>query len=137
MKRCTVCGEKKDESQFFWKNKSQGRRAARCKACHKEYRDKHYKRNRKKRIAQARVRANRIKSENKQRIREYLSQNPCVDCNETDIIVLQFDHVRGKKLAMVTVMAHNGSTWPRIAREIAKCEVRCANCHIRRHHYAK
>ena len=42
---------------------------------------------------------------------DYLSAAPCVDCGERDPVVLDFDHV---------------------GPEIARCEVRCANCHRRR-----
>ena len=59
---------------------------------------------------------------------DYLRLHPCVDCGETDIVVLQFDHLRDKK-ADVTALITSGATWAAIEREIAKCEIRCANCH--------
>jgi hypothetical protein len=63
-------------------------------------------------------------------IAEYLSAHPCVDCGETDIVVLEFDHVRGIKVDDVsTLVTRTGLTTVRA--EIAKCEVRCANCHRR------
>jgi hypothetical protein len=33
----------------------------------------------------------------------------------------------------VSAMAGTGVSWKRIAREIEKCVVLCANCHRRRH----
>lgn len=62
---------------------------------------------------------------------EYLRTHPCIDCGETDVRVLHFDHVRGKKIRSVSYLAHKDS--PRLAAEIAKCDIRCANCHHRRH----
>lgn len=59
---------------------------------------------------------------------DYLRAHPCVDCGETDIVVLQFDHLRDKK-ADVTQLINSGATWAAIEREIAKCAIRCANCH--------
>lgn len=56
----------------------------------------------------------------------------CIDCGEVDPIVLHFDHVRGKKLGNVTTMAHAQRPLEVLRAEIAKCEVRCANCHTRR-----
>jgi len=60
----------------------------------------------------------------------YLATHPCVDCGETDIVVLDFDH-RGGKERHVTDMARAGFSIAAIQREIDKCEVRCANCHRR------
>lgn len=53
----------------------------------------------------------------------------CVDCGETDPVVLDFDHVSGRKSAGVSRM--RTSSLPKLLTEIAKCEVRCANCHRR------
>jgi hypothetical protein len=55
----------------------------------------------------------------------------CVECGETDLVVLDFDH-RGDKLAKVTDLARNEYSLARLQREIDRCEVRCANCHRRR-----
>lgn len=52
----------------------------------------------------------------------------CVDCGNTDIRVLEFDHVRGVKVANVSRMVLDASL-DKIMAEIAKCEVRCRNCH--------
>jgi hypothetical protein len=50
----------------------------------------------------------------------------CIDCGyDANADALEFDHVRGTKAANV-----NATLKPRaLAIEIAKCEVRCANCH--------
>jgi len=62
---------------------------------------------------------------------KYLSTHPCVDCGETDFRVLDFDHVSDKKLANVSNMVWKPSPLATIKKEIAKCEVRCANDHRR------
>lgn len=61
----------------------------------------------------------------------YLSAHPCVDCGESDPVVLEFDHVRGEKCHNIGHMLADGKSWTRISGEIEKCEVRCANCHKR------
>lgn len=52
----------------------------------------------------------------------------CVDCGyNLHDEALDFDHVRGTKLREVSRMLH--FSWTRIMKEVAKCEVVCANCH--------
>ena len=54
----------------------------------------------------------------------------CVDCGYAeDAIALDFDHVRGEKIANVSKMAKALVAWDLVLDEIAKCEVVCANCH--------
>ena len=62
----------------------------------------------------------------------YLQSHPCVDCGESDLVVLDLDHVRGEKIKTVTDMVRGGWSIAKIDIEIAKCEVRCANCHRRK-----
>ncbi len=50
----------------------------------------------------------------------------CVDCGIKDIRVLDFDHVRGEKSFTIASGDHGPS---KVVAEIAKCEVRCSNCH--------
>lgn len=59
----------------------------------------------------------------------YLSKHGCVDCGETDPIVLEFDHVKGKKISELSRMAHSRRPIDIIQKEIEKCEIRCSNCH--------
>ena len=58
----------------------------------------------------------------------YKASHPCVDCNIADPRVLVFDHVRDTKHNNVGTLASNGRL-DLVITEIAKCEVRCANCH--------
>jgi hypothetical protein len=55
-----------------------------------------------------------------------------MDCGERDPIVLEFDHVRGKKKEIVSFLITQGYSLKTIAEEIAKCQVICANRHRRR-----
>lgn len=91
----------------------------------------HYLRNK----AVYKARATRFKRvaklRNKQYLKDYLSAHPCVDCGESDIVVLEFDHVIGIKRREVTLLAHQAVSLSTLMHEIAKCEVRCANCHRR------
>ncbi len=62
---------------------------------------------------------------------EYLKNNPCLDCSEGDIRVLDFDHINPQtKKAGVKYLCGSGSYSLKVViEEMAKCEVRCANCH--------
>jgi hypothetical protein len=63
----------------------------------------------------------------------FLRIHGCVDCGESDPVVLEFDHVRGTKLAAVTSMVSRTTRALGVIRdEIAKCDVRCGNCHRRK-----
>ena len=78
------------------------------------------------------IRRRKVLLENRQRIIEYLQAHPCVGCSETDILVLQFDHVDPEgKVTEVSTMLRQGLSWATILNEIEKCVVRCANCHVR------
>lgn len=61
---------------------------------------------------------------------EFLQNSSCIDCQEADFRVLELDHVKGSKFAPVSKMLRKAS-WSvlDIEMEIAKCEVRCVNCH--------
>lgn len=65
-------------------------------------------------------------------IASHLAENPCVDCGETDPLVLEFDHrdPAGKSFTIGTV--DTVRSLESVSSEIAKCDVRCANCHRRR-----
>ena len=74
----------------------------------------------------------RRRQERKLYIQEYLLSHPCVDCGKTDPIVLEFDHVRGRKVKEISRFRCHNLTWIGLLKEIEKCDVRCANCHRRK-----
>lgn len=128
-KKCWSCGKLKTLEEFgLNKNKADGRQGY-CKACSKEKDKKHYRSSRARQIA---IRESSLL--NRQRnmvfLLEHLKSHPCVDCGERDPIVLDFDHVSGTKKWNVSSMT--GHCRQLISKEIAKCVVRCANCHRRK-----
>jgi hypothetical protein len=62
---------------------------------------------------------------------DYLREHPCIDCDEPDPVVLEFDHV-GQKTANISELISQTATTRMVDAEIEKCEVVCANCHRRR-----
>ncbi len=88
---------------------------------------KTYLKERRKTKAKARVNTHRI------RLYKYLESHPCVQCGETDPIVLEFDHIhQSSKTIAISNAVCNGWSWRRIVTEIEKCQVLCANCHRRK-----
>ena len=129
-KICPSCGQERDtERDFAWKNKKDGTRQRWCKFCQAEANKTHYQNNKQVYLDRAITRNARLNTQNKQRLFAYLSEHPCIDCGQTDIRCLEFDHVRGNKSANITRMITSATSWSNIESEIAKCEVRCANCH--------
>jgi 5-methylcytosine-specific restriction endonuclease McrA len=61
----------------------------------------------------------------------YLREHPCVDCGESDPVVLEFDHI-GEKTAGIATLVGAGVTLDVVRQEISRCEVVCVNCHRRR-----
>ena len=61
---------------------------------------------------------------------QYKKNHPCVDCGETRIPTLQFDHRDpATKITAVGVLVRDMKPMEEVFAEIAKCDVRCANCH--------
>lgn len=132
MRICSKCKEEKSEESFDFRNRLIGTRNSYCRPCRATYHQEYYTKNKSHLIAEAK----RNKAKSKERARtfrdEYLSNHPCVDCGEPDLVVLEFDHVRGKKDFSVSYGVVNAYGVKRLRQEVAKCEVRCANCHRRR-----
>jgi hypothetical protein len=131
LRTCRVCNETKPLTDFPFRSLMQQTRQWICLSCQCAYTKDWYNRNRQKQIAAAYVRRIREAKILRRRVREYLRDHPCVDCGETDADVLDFDHLRDKR-ANVSRLVHVAMSWDLIVAEIAKCEVRCANCHRRR-----
>ena len=126
---CTGCGVARPISEFRIRVK--GGLDSRCRACIARYQHDWYMANRDAQIARARRRGKETAAANRVLVYTYLSEHPCVDCGENDPAVLEFDHV-GTKYRDISLMTRAGFAWTTIEAEIAKCVVRCANCHRRK-----
>ena len=58
---------------------------------------------------------------------EILRLRGCVDCSDDDPVVLDFDHLRDKRASVVKMAP--GCSLAALEEEIAKCDIRCGNCH--------
>lgn len=147
-KECVSCRELKDVDDFYRDTRNGDGVDNQCKECSKMS-NKRWKENNPAKAAKA---IKRWRAKNKDKTKEYnrtyaartkgvkmiwlhkyLSEHPCVDCGETNTLVLVFDHVRGKKVDGVVQLAVSGRSMKKIEAEIKKCDVRCRNCHHTRH----
>lgn len=128
--RCSGCGCHKPAEEFAWRRIAEGQRDSYCRPCRAAYKQKHYARNKERYKANAVRYRDRLLEERYRFLSDFLSAHPCVDCGETDVTVLEFDHLRDKEFAIAVGIAFK--SWADLEREMEKCEVVCANCHRRR-----
>ena len=73
---------------------------------------------------------NKTRERNRKFINDFLIGKSCIDCGESDPIVLEFDHFENKKDNLCEIIQN--CSIERIEAEIKKCNIRCANCHRRK-----
>jgi len=130
-KTCFKCGKEKPVAEFN-KGKKPGTFHSYCKVCSSAYGKKRYLKNKEKICSVNRIWKKQRRAELRGYILEYLKTHPCVDCGEDDVIVLTFDHVNGEKNFNISDAISHGKPWTEIKKEITKCVVRCANCHLKK-----
>lgn len=129
-RRCRRCGKLKPIEEFVWRQKAAGKRSPYCRRCRATYAQAHYTANRQVYIDRARRRKEGVGRQRVAYLMEFLRTNPCVDCGESDPLVLEFDHVVDKAFTIGEGLRDRN--WKSVLDEIAKCDVVCANCHRRR-----
>ena len=131
--KCTKCKKEKIDSDFSFKNQILGIKHKQCKTCTRLLIKNHYNYNKNYYLEKTRKRNAGLRLNISIFIKEYLLNHPCVDCGETDPVVLEFDH-NGKvpKFKAVSLLIRSIYPIKKIQDEINKCDVRCANCHRRK-----
>lgn len=105
-----------------------------CWECKRLIERAHREKNRERLNAQNRKYAAKRYKINRSNLVDYLLDHACIDCGESDPVVLEFDH-RDPALKRRAVGDILGSwNWNTVLVEIKKCDVRCANCHRRKTH---
>jgi hypothetical protein len=126
MKRCRRCRVTKPLSDFALNKLSADGHNDRCRACFRDI----YQLDREARLEQMARRRLPAREAARQWVADYLREHPCTDCGTTDVRVLEFDHrpdeVKRWAISRMIGGAYNVET---IADEVARCDVRCANCH--------
>jgi hypothetical protein len=130
MRRCGRCQQLKPVEDFAWRRKKQGQRHNYCRPCHSEYHREHYMANKERYVAQAAARKKALYLKHTTLLLDYFAEHPCVDCGESDPVVLEFDHLGDKAFDIGHALPYR--SWQSILAEIEKCQVVCRNCHRRR-----
>lgn len=90
----------------------------------------HYSKNKNLYIERAKIGKIKSLKRNREFVLNYLRKHPCVDGEEANPVVLEFDHRKSEeKLGNVADLAINGVSLSNLVSEMEKCDVRCANCH--------
>ncbi len=122
LRSCGRCAEQLPRSSF---NRYGGDLQHWCRECFKEYQRTRRDLNR---VQVAAATARRRKRAQAQ-VRVYLTDRECLDCDERDPVVLEFDHVSPGKTGTVSELTYRGADEERLAAELARCDVVCASCH--------
>jgi 5-methylcytosine-specific restriction endonuclease McrA len=128
-KICPSCNVEKDVTDFNFRYKALGIRHNICIVCQRKYKRKWYHGSAKeKHLENVKERNKRVREEAKEFVYQYLLTHPCETCGESDVRVLEFHHTDQKKMG-ISVMAARGAPIHKLEKEIANCQVLCANCH--------
>jgi hypothetical protein len=99
------------------------------RAYHREYMRTWYQQNRETHIARVKLVTRRAREAVKRYIDDQKSRR-CADCGgRFPPFLMDFDHARGTKVAILAKLRSNKASLSKIDAEIAKCDVVCANCH--------
>lgn len=129
MKTCNICKENKPLTEFA-RNKS--RHGPYCHPCRREYDKKMYNTNKDRELARKKTERASVRKRNHLIMVEAVKDG-CVDCGEKDIRCLEFDHEDPKTKSFSLSKGRSDCiSKERIEQEMAKCKVRCANCHRKR-----
>jgi hypothetical protein len=116
MKRCKRCQIEYPLEEFL---RIRSGLHARCHNCRRETHREYYR---------------NARQDIKAWIYNYLLDNPCIDCGESDPMRLTFDHRENKHFDLGKAFIGKAKDLGSVQLEIAKCDVRCANCHIVKTH---
>ncbi len=131
-KKCVVCKKTKPLSEFRKNCSRKDGYHSCCSLCDKKRQKEWYKKN-KERLSEKVKKRNRItRNTCRQYAVGFLKEHPCCCCGESDIVVLDFDHINGgEKENNISKLIIAGNL-SKLKEEILKCQILCANCHRRK-----
>jgi hypothetical protein len=132
VKKCIHCFEVKSLDEFIKDKRRPDGRGSICKPCRRVECARDYRKRK------ASIRASnvdyieRMAVEKRQLMVDWYRANPCSDCGETDIRVLQADHIDPtQKKYNIAFLLSRGFGVAALVEELEKCRSLCANCHMR------
>jgi hypothetical protein len=126
-KICSKCGVSKSITEFNFRNLEKNIKLSYCRECGKELTRSHYNRN-KRQYTEKNLRA----FNNRRKFAKKMKDRPCADCGiKYPFYVMDFDH-REDEIKEFELNSLTRVTIKAVVREIAKCDVVCANCHRER-----
>ena len=128
-KQCSKCKKDKGKEEFVKKSSSKDGYASACKLCTRKSVNRHYSNNVDYYVKKAKKNSDILLEENRPHVLAYLEANPCVDCGESNLLTLDFDHINPDEKSYTVSRMVKDFKWETILKEIEKCEIRCANCH--------
>lgn len=133
MKACSKCKINKNINNFCKSSKNKDGLQSWCKECVSSARMKRYYENYDLERSRGNERNKKAYINNMRKIFSILEKNVCVDCGESDPIVLDFDHNDPlEKNFNISESARKFYNFDKIQKEIDKCTIRCSNCHRRK-----
>jgi len=127
---CNKCKIDKDISNFRKSKQTNSGYQYYCIECDKAFQKVYYNANKEKVIKNSAKQRDISRVKMREFLISYLESHPCVHCGESDIVVLEFDHLSNKINNVSTFMKN--AAIKKLKAEIPKCQVLCANCHRRK-----
>lgn len=128
MKTCTQCKFPKDLEDFTKTKNTKDGRIGICKSCMNDRNKAFYAKNKE----VCKERSKKTTEQARQRFQDFKKTLKCLDCGEPRWWVLQFHH-RDPSKKELTIGKFIPSK-EKLEKELSKCDVLCANCHLDRHH---
>jgi hypothetical protein len=131
MKNCNDCETEKPLEAFNWRSKAKGTKQPYCRDCQRKRNTSDYRKHREAYNAnRKRYRQSMVDFIWEQKQGKICSEEGCEVSNP---IMLEFDHLGDKEFNLGSAPT-KGYSRERVLREIAKCEIVCANHHRVRTH---
>jgi transcription elongation factor Elf1 len=128
IKHCPRCNREKPIDHFA--KKGPNRLQSWCKTCKRIVSHLHYLANKERYMARKQARRDQLRAW----LRSQKKELTCAHCAENHPACLHFHHndpsTKEINIAATIIM---GRSIARVQREIAKCTVLCANCHLKEH----